>query len=107
VVSTPGGAAFPKPGTNNLFCCFHLLLICPLPSYLAFTIPFFPVFPEWPEFCGQLLSWPAERCPGHQSQWNPVLTAAWSTSPPEAGRIYLSFSLQTHPPLVPAVQPPW
>uniref|UniRef100_A0A8C8A4Q8 Uncharacterized protein n=1 Tax=Otus sunia TaxID=257818 RepID=A0A8C8A4Q8_9STRI len=59
------------------------------------------LFPEWPEFCGRTLSWPAEHCPGHRSRWNPVPTAAWSTSPPEAGRIYLSFFLQIHPPLAP------
>uniref|UniRef100_A0A669PXU8 Secreted protein n=1 Tax=Phasianus colchicus TaxID=9054 RepID=A0A669PXU8_PHACC len=58
-----------------------------------------------PEFCGQLPSWPAGCHPAHQSQWNPVLTAAWSASPPEAGRIYLSFFLQIHPPLVLTVQP--
>uniref|UniRef100_A0A8C9EGP7 Uncharacterized protein n=1 Tax=Pavo cristatus TaxID=9049 RepID=A0A8C9EGP7_PAVCR len=63
------------------------------------------IFPVWPEFCGQLPSWPAGRRPAHQSQWSPVLTAAWSASPPEAGRIYLSFFLQTHPPLALAVQP--
>uniref|UniRef100_A0A8V0Z4P2 U6 snRNA-associated Sm-like protein LSm1 n=3 Tax=Galliformes TaxID=8976 RepID=A0A8V0Z4P2_CHICK len=42
------------------------------------------VSPVWPEFCGQLPSWPAGRRPAHQSQWNPVLTAAWSASPPTA-----------------------
>uniref|UniRef100_A0A8C2TY47 Uncharacterized protein n=1 Tax=Coturnix japonica TaxID=93934 RepID=A0A8C2TY47_COTJA len=62
-------------------------------------------FPVWPEFYGQLLSWPVGHHPAHQSQWNPVLTAAWSASPPEACRIYLSFSLQIHPPLVLTLQP--
>uniref|UniRef100_A0A8C0ASP8 Uncharacterized protein n=1 Tax=Buteo japonicus TaxID=224669 RepID=A0A8C0ASP8_9AVES len=106
-VSTSGGSAFPKPGTNKQF---SLLLQTSLnlstaklfvgAGLLRFLFWWF-FFPVWPEFCGRTLSWPAEHCPGHQSRWNPVPTAAWSTSPPEAGRIYLSFFLQIHPPLAP------
>uniref|UniRef100_A0A8C0UHF3 Uncharacterized protein n=1 Tax=Cyanistes caeruleus TaxID=156563 RepID=A0A8C0UHF3_CYACU len=88
------------------FCCFKPLAICPLLSCSSGLAPFFPVFPVWPGFCGRTLSWPAGHCPGPQSQWNPAPAAAWSTSPPGAGRIYLSFSLQILPPLPPAVQPP-
>uniref|UniRef100_A0A8D0F864 Uncharacterized protein n=1 Tax=Strix occidentalis caurina TaxID=311401 RepID=A0A8D0F864_STROC len=104
-VSTSGASASPKPGTNKRFS-----LLRQTSRHLSIAKLFlgagFLVFPVWPEFCGRTLSWPAEHCPGHRSRWNPVPTAAWSTSPPEAGRIYLSFFLQIHPPLAPALQPP-
>uniref|UniRef100_A0A8C5UCA3 Uncharacterized protein n=1 Tax=Malurus cyaneus samueli TaxID=2593467 RepID=A0A8C5UCA3_9PASS len=74
-------------------------------GHLNYKITFETFFPVWPEFCGRTLSWPAGHCPGPQSQWNPAPAAAWSASPPGAGRIYLSFSPQIHPPLLPAAQP--
>uniref|UniRef100_A0A8V5H2Y5 Uncharacterized protein n=1 Tax=Melopsittacus undulatus TaxID=13146 RepID=A0A8V5H2Y5_MELUD len=62
--------------------------------------------PVWPGSYGRIPSWPDERCPGLRSPQNPAPAAAWSASPPAAGRIYPSFSLQTHPPPPPAAQPP-
>uniref|UniRef100_A0A803V1Z2 Uncharacterized protein n=1 Tax=Ficedula albicollis TaxID=59894 RepID=A0A803V1Z2_FICAL len=91
-------------------CCFKPLSICPLLSCFsgepklfgtsttavccgscAFTIPFFPVFPVWPEFCGRTLSWPAGRCPGPQSQWNPAPKTSLSAFPlnPEVSALVL------------------
>uniref|UniRef100_A0A8D2NX15 Uncharacterized protein n=1 Tax=Zosterops lateralis melanops TaxID=1220523 RepID=A0A8D2NX15_ZOSLA len=89
--------------TETLWNLNHKAVCC---GSCAFTTPFFPVFPVWPEFCAQTLSWPAGHCPGPQSQWNPAPAAAWSASPPAACRIYPSSSPQIHPPRPPAVQPP-
>uniref|UniRef100_A0A7M4DZ60 Uncharacterized protein n=1 Tax=Crocodylus porosus TaxID=8502 RepID=A0A7M4DZ60_CROPO len=90
-------------------CCLlsvHFFEKLSFPHVVHFTIPFFPVFPGWPGFCGQPLSWLVEHCPGHLSRWNPAPAAPWSASLPAAEKPCLSFCLQIHPPLAPTAQPP-
>uniref|UniRef100_A0A452TVM0 Uncharacterized protein n=2 Tax=Ursus TaxID=9639 RepID=A0A452TVM0_URSMA len=61
----------------------------------SFIILFFPVFPVWPGFYKQPLSWPAGQSPGPQFQLNPVPKVPWLAFLPGASMPCLSFSLRT------------